>query len=315
MVDSARACAATRHHGILTANLTGPFEAGLICQSVLQPEVSEQMIGAHRLKTRTGSGIYQTGRERVVQILETALDIIIENGYQALTLREVARRCEIQIGAVSYYYKSRNDLLQDVINMVLVPYADNIAAILGEPGLSAEQKLERFIRMLLDDIQTKRTTRFFPHLWALSNHDPFVAKAVDSIYLLERQTLKQLIAEMNPTLAEQERDVLAVYIGASVAGSIMFIGCGKPWASELPLYSAITCQALVALTKSVTPEQLAAFGWRREDLKQPWKTPTLLTDEEYRWLFEREATGGDQSDLATTPPRKSRRAPKIKSAA
>ena len=273
------------------------------------------MIGAHRLRTRTGSGIYQTGRERVVQILETALDIIIENGYQALTLREVARRCEIQIGAVSYYYKSRADLLQDVINLVLVPYSDNITAILHTPDLSPEQKLERFIRFLLDDIQTKRTTRFFPHLWALSNHDPFVAKAVDSIYLLERQSLKKLIGEMNPTLAEQERDVLAVYIGASVAGSIMFIGHDKPWASELPLYSALTCHALVALTKSVTPEQLAAFGWRREDLKQPWKTPTLLTDEEFRWLFDRDAHGTSQPVAEAAPPRKNRRRPSVKTPA
>ena len=49
------------------------------------------MIGAKRLRTRAGSGIYQTGRERVIQILETALEIIIEDGYPALTLREVAR--------------------------------------------------------------------------------------------------------------------------------------------------------------------------------------------------------------------------------
>lgn len=258
---------------------------------------AEEMIGANRLRTRTGSGIYQTGRERVVQILETALDIIIESGYQALTLREVARRCNIQIGAVSYYYKSRTDLLQDVINMVLVPYADNISAIVREPSLSAEQKLERFIRLLLDDIQTKRTTRLFPHLWVLANHDPFVAKAVDSIYILERRTLTRLIGEINPSLADQEREALAVYVTASVAGSTMFVGFEKPWAGELRLYSAIACHALVELVKSVTPEQLKAYGWRREDLKRKWKTPTLLSDAEFRSLFE-QADSDDVSALA-----------------
>lgn len=289
------------------------------------------MIGAHRLRTRTGSGIYQTGRERVVQILETALEIVIESGYQALTLREVARRCSIQIGAVSYYYKSRSDLLQDVINMVLVPYADNIGTIVREPSLSAEQKLERFIRLLLEDIQTKRTTRLFPHLWVLANHDPFVAKAVDSIYILERRTLTRLIAEINPSLADQEREALAVYISASVAGSTMFVGFEKPWASELPLYGAIACHALVELVKTVTPEQLKAYGWRREDLKRNWKTPTLLTDEEYRSLFVKadaddasavadgvkgDVAGGSSAaspEAAARP--KSRRAPPVKSSA
>ncbi|HSV03574.1 MAG TPA: TetR/AcrR family transcriptional regulator [Phenylobacterium sp.] len=249
------------------------------------------MIGANRLRTRTGSGIYQTGRERVMQILETALEIIVESGYQAMTLREVARRCSIQVGAVSYYYKSRSDLLQDVLNMVLVPYADNISAIVAEPGLSAEQKLERFIRLLLEDIQTKRTTRLFPHLWMLANHDPFVAKAVDSIYILERRTLTRLIAEINPSLKDREREALAVYVTASVAGSTMFVGFEKPWARELPLYSAIACQGLVELVKTVTPEQLRAYGWRREDAKRRWKTPTLLSEDEYRALLEEPEPG------------------------
>jgi AcrR family transcriptional regulator len=255
------------------------------------------MIGANPLRTRMGSGIYQTGRERVVQILETALEIIIEDGYQALTLREVARRCKIQIGAVSYYYKSRTDLLQDVINMVLVPYADSISAIVREPSLSAEQKLERFIRLLLDDIQTKRTTRLFPHLWALANQEPFVAKAVDSIYILERRTLTRLIAEINPSLADQEREALAVYVAASIAGSTMFVGFEKPWAGQLPLYSAIACHALVGLVKSITPEQLEVFGWQREHRKRKWKAPTLLSNEEYRSLIQ-EADSDDASALA-----------------
>jgi AcrR family transcriptional regulator len=242
------------------------------------------MIGASPLRTREGSGIYQTGRERVVQILETALDILIEDGYQALTLREVARRCKVQIGAISYYYKSRSDLLQDVLNMVLAPYGDNFRSIRYAPGLTAEEKLEKLITLLLEDIQTKKTTRLFPHLWMLANHEPFVAKAVDSIYILERLTFCSLIAKINPALAEEERETLAVFISSAVAGSTMFLGFEKPWTHELPLYRAIACRALVDLVRTLTPEQLNAYGWRREDLKPAWKTPTILTDAEYAAL-------------------------------
>ena len=244
------------------------------------------MIGASRLRTRKGSGMYQTGRDRVIQILDTALEILIEDAYQALTLREVARRCNIQIGAVSYYYKSRSDLMLDVINHVLVPYADNINSILHEPDLTAEKKLERFIRMLLDDIQTKKTTRLFPHLWVLANHDPLIAKVVDSIYILERRTLTQLFAEITPLLSAQERETLAVFVSASVAGGTMFVGFEKPWAREQPLYSAIACRALVELVKTITPDQLRAYGWSPEDRAANWKTPTLLSPEELQSVLE-----------------------------
>lgn len=242
------------------------------------------MIGATTLRTRRGSGIYQTGRERVVQILDMALEILIEDGYQALTLREVARRCKVQIGAISYYYKSRSDLLQDVLNMVLAPYGENFKAIRHAPGLTAEEKLEKLITLLLEDIQTKKTTRLFPHLWMLANHDPFVAKAVDSIYILERLTFASLIAKINPRLVEEERETLAVFISAAIAGSTMFMGFEKPWAKGLPLYRAMACRALIDVVRTITPEQLAAYGWRREELEPAWRTPTILSEAEHAEL-------------------------------
>ena len=248
-------------------------------------EPSNPMIGAWRLSNREGSAKYQTGRDRVAQIIETALEIIVESGYQALTLREVARRCGVQIGAISHYYKSRTVLLQDVINSVLVPYAKNFRAIEHAPEATAEQKLERLIRFLLEDIQSRRTTRLFPHLWMLANHDVFVAKAVDSIYILERATFTKLLAEINPNLGEAERETLAVFISSAVAGSTIFVGFDKAWSPQLPLYGAIACRALVELARTITSEQLEAFGWRREDLKPGWTPPTLLPPAEYKALI------------------------------
>lgn len=239
------------------------------------------------LRTRKGSGVYQVGRERVGQILDVALDILVESGYQALTLREVARRCGVRLGAVTYYYKGRNDLLQDVLDKVLAPYAEKFRAIRKAPGLSGEQKLERLIRLLFDDIQTKKTTRLFPHLWMLANHDPFVAKAVDRIYVLERLTLNDLVGEINPGLSRQERETLSVFISASIAGSTMFVGHEKPWSGELSLYSAISSFAFVSLVRTFRPAQLEAFGWRQTDLPKPgWRTPTLMAPEDFQAVLD-----------------------------
>jgi len=66
----------------------------------------------------------------------------------------------------------------------------------------------------------------------------------------------------------------------------MFVGFEKPWASELPLYSAIACGALVELVKTITPEQLNAYGWPAVDTKLGWKTPTLLSAEEFQSVIE-----------------------------
>jgi AcrR family transcriptional regulator len=270
------------------------------------------MVDTTRLRTRKGSGIYQTGRDRLAQILDVALEVLIEEGYQAMSLREVARRCKVQIGAITYYYKSRSDLLRDVLNRVLTPYSDSFEAIEQAPGLDPEEKLARLITLLLDDIKTKKTTHLFPHLWTLANHDRFVAKAVDRIYIVERLTFCSLIAEINPALNEEERETLAVFVSSAIAGSTMFVGYKKPWNGQLPLYRAIACRALLDLVKTVTPRDLQAYGWSRKDLKQNWTTPTMLSKAEFAALVAssgQETTNGhEQSRLPKPALRKTKRA-------
>lgn len=257
-----------------------------------------QIIGTSTLRTRKGSGIYQTGRDRVAQIQSVALDILIEKGYESLSLREVARRCKIQIGAVSHYYKSRSDLLRDVLQAVLAPYGQKFREIEQSKDLNAEQKLERIADLLLTDMQRKQTTRLFPHLWQLANHDSFVSKAVDSIYILERQTFSRLIAEINPSLCIEVRETLAVYISSAIAGSTIFVGFEKPWSSQLPLYRAILCKSLVDTVKQASLEQLEQHGWRREDISVEWHEPTILEPYEYRALVDNATISAIKDDAA-----------------
>lgn len=238
-----------------------------------------------RQRSRKGSGVYQTGKERLLQIQEVALGILVEEGFPALTLREVARRCSIQIGAVSYYYKSRADLFQDTISNVLKDYAENFRSIVRDRSKSDEDRLRGLIELLLDDMQSKQTTRLFPHLWMMANHDELIAQTVDRIYILERNTFNKLIARINPKLSKQERETLSVFLSASIAGSTLFVGFEKPWARELPLYRAITSRALVETVKTMTSEQLSDFGYKPPRTRAAWRAPTMLSNDEYDLLL------------------------------
>jgi AcrR family transcriptional regulator len=241
-------------------------------------------------RSRKGSGVYQTGKERLLQIREAALEILIEDGYAALSLREVARRCNVHVGAISYYYKSRSDLFQDTINLVLENYSKPFFAIMRDASRAPRDKLQAIIELLLDDMQSKQTTRLFPHLWVLANHDEFAARTVESIYVLERVSINNLIAKINPGLGVRERETLAVFISASVAGSTMFVGHDKPWSSELSLYKAIASRSLVETVANITAEQLTAYGLPDVPTPEGWKPPTSLTPEEFDALLGRSRT-------------------------
>lgn len=207
-----------------------------------------------RLKLRDHTGIYATGRARILQILEAAYDIVMTTGYASLTLREIARACGIRVGAVSYYYKTKEDLIKDLLESALAPYQDFASVIENDTGKSAEQKLELMIKAILDDISSEKTTKFYPEIWALSNHDEYVSGLLELNYKHQRDILRRLIQQMNPALAEHEVDDLALYISMSLEGATIFIGFHRPQRARFAAISQIAIANLVGLVKQARPQ-------------------------------------------------------------
>jgi AcrR family transcriptional regulator len=215
-----------------------------------------RMFELDRLRTRHGTGVYAPGQARVMQILNTALQILVEQGYHAVTLREIARRCEVRVGVVTYYYKTKEALVRDLFDAIIGSYEDVFNDILDNAELQPEQKLGAVIDVILDDITTQQTTNVFPELWALANHDAFVATIVDESYRRARRVLNRLIAEIRPDLPDDERETLALYISASLEGLTMFAGHGKPWRERMPWLKNIACHALLSAVLSLNPKTI-----------------------------------------------------------
>ena len=227
------------------------------------------------IKARTG--VYATGKERVVKILETALDILITEGMSAVTLREIARRMGIRVGAIQHYYSSREDLIVDVLEGVLNSYEEFFDGSGAASQASPEERLRAFICAILDDIHTKKTTRLFPELWALANHDANVARMLDAIYIRSRSRVTRLIGEINPALDPRSRESLALFLTASLEGMTPFAGHGKVWGAEMDRIKAIACDSLLAMVRAAQPDPNPDPNWR---------PPTLLGAEAYRRLTQ-----------------------------
>lgn len=238
------------------------------------------MFDLPNLKIKARSGIYANGQERVVQILETAVDILIHDGFPSVTLREIARRMGIRVSAIHHYYSSREDLILDVLSGVLNSYEaffENMNALSAE---SAEARLEGFIDAILDDILTLKTTRLFPELWALAGRDENVARMIDAIYIRSRLKVARFIAGIRPDLDRRTREHLALFITASLEGLTVFAGHGKPWAGEMEAIKAIARASLVAAVKNAPPAA---------EPDPDWQVPTLLDAESYAALTEEAA--------------------------
>lgn len=206
-----------------------------------------------KLTRRARAATYEKGQVRIEAILDAALEVLIEQGYKKLTLREIARQAGITVGNLTYYYASKEALLKDLLDNILASYLAEIDRVARASGESPEDRFVAVISYLIEDLNTRRTTGFFPELWALANHDAYVAELMDSMYAEERRALKDLISAVNPALENEQSRHLALFISCSIEGMTMFVGAGKKQAKALQSMKRIACESFLQLISGNHP--------------------------------------------------------------
>lgn len=192
------------------------------------------MIKRRQTLNRPGTATQQKGLSRLLSILDAARDIFMEEGYNRLSMRKVASRANISIGNLNYYYRTKEDLLRDLVDYVIIPYLEEFDRSRQRAGESPEKQIQAVLEYWIDDLAKPETTGFFPECWALANHNPFVAALMDEMYAKARETLDELIPQINPTLTRREAQQLSLYMCASMEGLTIFAGYKKPWSNQLP---------------------------------------------------------------------------------
>jgi len=198
-------------------------------------------------------GGYAKGYETRELIVRTALHILIEEGYRAMSMRRIAAACGMRLGNLTYHYPTREDLVRGLLNAVISSYEVEFAAIVHAPGVPPEERLARVCGLIIEDIGSKKTTRLFPELWALANHDAFVYERVHELYDRARAPLVEIIAEMRPDLSEPARLDLALFISSSMEGLTVFAGYRRPYAERLPVVEQIAIRSFIDIVRSFDP--------------------------------------------------------------
>ena len=67
------------------------------------------------------------------KILKAALDVLVEKGYERLTIEDVARRNALTKGAVYWHFKSKADLLSELVAHMTTLHTEHISKTLPLP--------------------------------------------------------------------------------------------------------------------------------------------------------------------------------------
>ena len=208
------------------------------------------LIRQRKALNRSGTATQEKGISRLISILNAAREVFIEAGYAALTMRKVAARAGISIGNLNYYYRTKEDLLRDLLEYVINDYLEEFTRRRLIAGQSPEKQLQAVLMFWIEDLGTPETTVFFPELWALGNHDPQIAELVDDLYAKARQPLNELIPQINPTLTKKEAEQIALYMCAAMEGLTVFVGNGKSWSGQIKEIKQVTIRNFMELIKN-----------------------------------------------------------------
>src|ERR1035438_7205221 len=87
----------------------------------------------------------ETGR----RILDSALELFRQEGFDTATMRDVARKAGVATGAAYYYYPSKDAIVMDFYRRACEEMQPRLQAAL-EPPASLEIKLRELIRVKRD---------------------------------------------------------------------------------------------------------------------------------------------------------------------
>lgn len=89
---------------------------------------------------------------RKQEILETALLLFEERGIQKTAMSDIAAKAGVAKGLLYYYYRSKEDLLAEVIEVFSKEMDDRIGAILADGALDFYQKLGSVVALFFSAI-------------------------------------------------------------------------------------------------------------------------------------------------------------------
>ncbi|MGE4616140.1 MAG: TetR/AcrR family transcriptional regulator [Gammaproteobacteria bacterium] len=159
------------------------------------------------------------GEASRTRILETAQDALATQGLEGFVMREIAKRADMQLGNLQYYFPTRGDLLEAVIR---TEFEHNLATIrsLSEKATSLKDYIDQLSDLLLQEY-TGIGGNIWPVLTLLHLHNRRYRQLSEEIYQRHFDTLVDAmrrfgVSGSTAALSEKARLITAIIDGAAL---------------------------------------------------------------------------------------------------
>ncbi len=165
--------------------------------------------------------------ERKQQILQTAIEIIADEGYSSLSMRALARASGMKLGALQYHFRTSDDMLRSLAEYIADAYARAFEEFTSTDAPPSVREMA--VYMLDDEAGAEMLTdRLWPQLWAMQSVEPLVMDLVQDIYAIYLQYMEDALKVLGSEASRAE----ALCLMSLLEGELLFAGEGRRWNAD-----------------------------------------------------------------------------------
>ncbi|MDR2608771.1 MAG: TetR/AcrR family transcriptional regulator [Treponema sp.] len=94
--------------------------------------------------------------KRRKEILEKALDVFMDEGFEDATFQKIADRCGITRTTLYIYFKNKKEIFNYSIKQLLSEVEESITAIRNDDNLTSAEKLKKVLSDIIDRLEKNR---------------------------------------------------------------------------------------------------------------------------------------------------------------
>lgn len=128
--------------------------------------------------------------EKQIQILKVAEKLFAKHGFEGTSVRQIAKKADINIAMISYYFGSKEKLLGVLMINRMANFQVDLISIIQQEDKSYYQRLDLIIAMMLKRIHANRRIYTIIHSESSKNNrnltlDHYMAQKRDNFKTLE----------------------------------------------------------------------------------------------------------------------------------
>lgn len=145
-----------------------------------------------------------SGSETQNAILDAVQSVIVRDGVQGTSMRQVAQEADVSLGLISYHFDDKDRLIFAAFERASDELRSACAASAAEAN-DPEDKVRAFLRAsFTDEFLNGDYLRLRVSLWAVALTDPEVAKVDTEYYRRYGDELKELLIGARPELTDAD---------------------------------------------------------------------------------------------------------------